>query len=99
MRTSLLVLAILAFAVPAMAGVPDEGLRAKDIADWLKHQRLEAEVDPGKSDAAQTVVRVTGAQPFAIYLYDCKKDRCASMQYVASAFWPRPGAISMSYSP
>ncbi len=85
MRTSLLVLAILAFAVPAMAGVPDEGLRAKDVADWLKHQRLEAEVDPGKTGAAQTVVRVTGAQPFAIYLYDCKRDRCASMQYVASA--------------
>ena len=85
MRTILAALVLCAFAGPALAGIPDDGLRARDIADWLKHQHLEAEVDPGRTGAAETVVRVSGAQPFAIYLYDCRKDRCASMQYVASA--------------
>ena len=84
MRTTLAVLAICALAGPALAGVPNDGLTAKDVADWLKHQHLDAEVDQARSGASATVIRVTGGAPFAIYLYDCKKDRCASMQYSVS---------------
>jgi hypothetical protein len=91
MRTGLAILAICAFAGPALAGLPNDGLRAKDIADWLKHRHLDAEVDPARKDAAATVIRVQSAgAPFAIYLYDCRKDRCASMQYSAGVAAP-PG--------
>ncbi len=82
MRTGLAVIAICAFAAPALAGLPNDGLRARDIADWLKHQHLEADVDPAGKGAVATVIRVQSpGAPFAVYLYDCKKDRCASMQY------------------
>jgi len=90
MRRTLATIALAcALAGPALAGIPSEGLRAKDVADWLKHQRLEAEVDPAKAGSAETVVRVAGGAPFAIYLYDCRKDRCASMQYVAAVDRPQ----------
>jgi hypothetical protein len=83
------VLALCALAGPALAGgVPKDGLKAKDVADWLQHQHLEATADGGRKDAPATVIRVSGAEPFAIYLYDCKKDRCASMQYAASVAAP-----------
>jgi hypothetical protein len=89
-------LALCALAGPALAGgVPNDGLKAKDVADWLKKQHLEATVDAvGRKDAPATVVRVSGAEPFAIYLYDCRKDRCASMQYAAEV--TAPAGMSMA---
>ena len=80
------VLAAVAFTVPALAGgVPDDGLKARDVADWLKHQHLEAAAPDNRSGGAATAIRASAdGTPFAIYLYDCKKDRCASMQYAAS---------------
>lgn len=64
---------------------PAEGLQAEDIADWLKRQHLDAEFDNGRTGATPTIVRSTiDGTPFAIYLYECRKDRCASLQYEAS---------------
>ena len=85
-KTLAVVVAACAVAVPAMAWAwPQEGLKVEDVADWLKHQHLDAEFDNGKTGATPTIVRsqVDGT-PFAIYLYDCKKDRCASLQYEVS---------------
>ena len=85
-KTLAVVIAACAVAAPAMAWAwPQEGLKVEDVADWLKHQHLDAEFDNGKTGATPTIVRsqVDGT-PFAIYLYDCKKDRCASLQYEAS---------------
>ena len=84
MRTIVAVLMVCALAGPALAGLPNDGLTARDVAGWLKHQHLDAQVDPARSGAPATVIRVATGAPFAIYLYDCKKDRCASMQYAAS---------------
>jgi hypothetical protein len=81
-------------ATPALA-MPKDGLTAKDVADWLRHQRLDAEVEEPQADAGATVVRSSAdGAPFAIYLYDCRKDRCASLQYVAS--FPNTEALSLS---
>jgi len=85
-KTLAVVIAACAVAVPAMTWAwPQEGLKAEDVADWLKHQHLDAEFDNGRTSATPTIVRsqVDGT-PFAIYLYDCRKDRCASLQYEAS---------------
>ena len=81
-----IVVAACAVAVPALSWAwPAEGLKAEDIADWLKRQHLDAQMDEPRADALVTVVRSTiDGTPFAIYLYDCKKDRCASLQYEAS---------------
>jgi hypothetical protein len=85
MRTILLGAALCALAGSALAGIPNDGLKAQDIADWLKHQHLDAQIDVSKSGATATVIRTSsGDAPFAIYLYGCKKDRCASMQYAVS---------------
>ena len=76
----------LAVSAPALArAFPQDGLKAEDIVDWLQRQHLEAQLDEPKAGAVATVIRsqVDGA-PFAIYLYDCRKDRCASLQYAAS---------------
>ena len=42
-------------------------------------------MDEPRAGSTATVVRSTlDGTPFAIYLYDCRKDRCASLQYEAS---------------
>ena len=75
-----------ALAVPALAGgVPSDGLKAKDVADWLNHQHLQAGADEDRSGGDGAVIHTAAdGVPFAIYLYDCRKDRCASLQYAAS---------------
>ena len=85
-KTLAVVVAACAVAIPAMAWAwPQEGLKAEDVADWLKRQHLEAEFDNGRTSATPTIIRSSiDGTPFAIYLYDCKKDRCASLQYEAS---------------
>jgi hypothetical protein len=81
-------------STPALA-LPKDGLTARDVADWLKHQHLDAEVEEGGAGGEAAVVRTSaGGAPFAIYLYDCKKDRCASLQYVAD--FPNTEALSLS---
>jgi len=80
--------AALAFAVsaPVLAwAFPQDGLKADDIVDWLQHQHLDAQPDEPRAGGTATVVRSSvDGTPFAIYLYDCRKDRCASLQYAAS---------------
>ena len=99
MRTILIgagALATFAFTVPALAGgVPDDGLRARDVADWLQHQHLQAEAPDARSGGTVTEIRSSAdGTPFAIYLYDCRKDRCASMQYAAS--FPAGQGVSLA---
>ena len=81
--------------------LPKDGLTAKDVADWLKHQHLDAQIDEGDTGGdtgaggAGPVIRSSaGGAPFAIYLYDCRKDRCTSLQYVAS--FPNTEALSLA---
>ena len=83
-RTLAAAVVVCTLAGPALAGLPNDGLTAKDVAGWLNHQHLDAEIDQARSGDRPTVIRVAGSAPFAIYLYDCKKDRCTSMQYSAS---------------
>ena len=85
-KTLAVVVAACAVAIPVMAWAwPQEGLKAEDVADWLKRQHLEAEFDNGRTSATPTIIRSSiDGTPFAIYLYDCKRDRCASLQYEAS---------------
>jgi hypothetical protein len=99
MRNNLIGAAALAgwaLSVPALAGgVPSDGLKAKDVADWLNHQHLQAEADEDRSGGVATVIRTSAdGVPFAIYLYDCRKDRCASMQYAAS--FPAAQGLSLA---
>jgi hypothetical protein len=81
-----IVVAACAVAAPALGWAwPAEGLKTEDIADWLRRQHLDAQIDEPRAGATATVVRSTlDGTPFAIYLYDCRKDRCASLQYEAS---------------
>ena len=81
-----IVVAACAIAAPVLGWAwPAEGLKTEDVADWLKRQHLDAQIDEPGAGASATVVRsqVDGT-PFAIYLYECRKDRCASLQYEAS---------------
>ncbi len=81
-------------ASPALA-LNKDGLTAKEVADWLKGQHLQAQIDEADAGSASAVVRSSAeGAPFAVYLYDCRKDRCASMQYVAS--FPNTEALSLA---
>lgn len=78
---SLLALAIMSPAAEA-AALPNGGLTAREVADWLKEKGFKASISEA-SNGDEYVVSAAEGVNFVIDMYDCKGARCASMQYRA----------------
>jgi hypothetical protein len=96
MRRLFLALALL-IAAPGAAvaeDLPNGGMTIPDIVDGLHAQGLTAEIDTSK-DGTRNVVASSEGVKFRIYQFDCKGDRCASLQFsegfdTKGAFGPGP---------
>jgi len=60
--------------------LPEGGLTLGDVVDWLTNAGFQAKVDTD-SDGTRNVESSADGAGFHIYLYDCKDDRCGSMQF------------------
>ncbi|HEX4534662.1 MAG TPA: YbjN domain-containing protein [Rhizomicrobium sp.] len=60
--------------------LPAGGLTVKDIAAWLQSSGYKAEIQTSK-DGSQNVYSAADGTGFHVYTYDCKQDRCASIQF------------------
>ena len=86
--------AVLALALSAGAAsardIPPGGLTLAEVAGWLQQSGYKVE---SKTTAAGVKYLDSAAEGvnFDIYLYDCKDDRCASMQFAAGFDMKAPG--------
>lgn len=59
-----------------------DGMTAKEVQAWLSESGYRAEL--AKDDEGESYVKsASDGVNFDAHLYDCKKDRCASMQFIA----------------
>ncbi|HEY9233758.1 MAG TPA: YbjN domain-containing protein [Phenylobacterium sp.] len=64
------------------AGLPGGGMTARELQAWLTESGYEAELDRGE-DGDPYLKAVADGVNFEVHLYDCKGERCASMQLTA----------------
>jgi hypothetical protein len=92
-------LAVLIFAAPAAArDLPEGGMTATEIANWLSSNGFTAQVKPDPTTPGDQIVSTaTDGINVDIYLYDCSGTgntrRCTSMQYAAG--WPASAGYSL----
>ncbi len=62
--------------------LPAGGFTVNDVAQWLQSKGYKAQLVTG-SDGAVHVASASGGYDFGVYMFDCKGDRCGSMQFSA----------------
>ena len=79
-----LILAAMALALlPAVAAakdLPAGGLTLEEIQAWLHDAGLTAEIQTA-DDGMRNIYSSTDGSNFHIYPYDCKQERCGSLQF------------------
>jgi len=60
--------------------LPEGGLTIEDIAGWLQDAGYKADVQTAK-DGSKSILSPADGTNFYIDVYDCKEDRCASLQF------------------
>lgn len=70
--------------------IPAGGFTVADVVSWLQDQGYKARVVTDK-EGKQHVVSAAGGVDFGVYLYDCKGDRCGSIQFAAG--WATHGGF------
>ncbi|WP_162257138.1 YbjN domain-containing protein [Phenylobacterium sp. Root700] len=81
---------LLAASVAALVGLGDaqavefhkDGMTAKEVQSWLTDSGYKAEMAKD-TDGDSYLKSASDGVSFDVHLYDCKKDRCASMQFIA----------------
>jgi hypothetical protein len=63
-----------------------EGVNFDDVAAWLRDQGQEATITNDGAGHKIVSTAISGVK-FGVYLFDCKDDRCGSIQFAAG--WPR----------
>jgi hypothetical protein len=74
-----------AWAGPAAARpLPDGGMTADEVADWLHAAGYPATVKPDPTTPGDRIISssIDGID-YDIYMYGCEHDRCNSLQYAA----------------
>jgi hypothetical protein len=86
MKSRFIGVAVLALALTAgMAGardIPTGGMTADDVASWLHSKGYKAEISKADNGRPKIASATQGIN-FYVHFYDCKNDRCASIQFVA----------------
>src|SRR5271156_2937930 len=60
--------------------LPDHGMAVDGLVKWLKDANYSAIVQ-NEDDGSRSIYSSTDNQNFHIYVYDCKDERCASIQF------------------
>ena len=88
---------LIAAAPAAARGLPESGMTATELADWLHGEGLPGVVKPDPTTPGDQIVSTAiDGEDVDIYLYDCSGDgdarRCTSMQYAAG--WAARGSFN-----
>jgi len=62
--------------------LPPGGLTMAEFAYWLKAVGAPAQIQTG-NDGKQSLVSAANGQDFHVYFFDCKQDRCGTIQFSA----------------
>ena len=60
--------------------LPEGGLSVQDLSKWLQDAGYKAEVQTAK-DGSKSIYSSTDGTGFYVDVYDCKEERCASVQF------------------
>jgi len=85
MKQFFLAAASLALGVGASAAaqakdIPEGGLTLAEVSSWLTDNGYQAKIETDDDGTRNIATSAEGAG-FHIYLYDCKEDRCGSLQF------------------
>ena len=80
-----LAFAALTFAAGAANArdIPAGGMTVADVAAWLQAGGYQAQIVPDKNGGMAHIHSGVGGHGFGIYMFDCKGDRCGSLQFSA----------------
>jgi hypothetical protein len=70
---------MLSAGVASAQAIPPDGLTINDIATWLQGKGYPAEM--GTNNGKPTIKSQFGDTVFHVMMFDCKGDRCGSMQF------------------
>ena len=70
--------------------IPAGGMTLPEVVKWLQDGGYKAEIKNLQSGEKYITSAAEGVN-FDIYMYDCKADRCASMQWAAGFNMTKPG--------
>ena len=88
-----LALSLVSAAQGQARSIPDDGVSLDDVASWLKDQGQEAKItDDGGGH--KIVSSTLDGVKFGVYMFDCKGDKCGSIQFAAG--WPPNSKITAS---
>ena len=71
--------------------IPVQGMSVGDVSAWLQNQGYRARIVTEK-DGKSHVDSATGGTTFGVYMFDCKNNKCGSIQF--SAGFDTHGAFS-----
>ena len=60
--------------------LPEGGLSVQDLSKWLQDAGYKAEIQTAK-DGSKSIYSSTDGTGFYVDVYDCKEERCASVQF------------------
>jgi hypothetical protein len=73
---------LLASSVASARDIPAVGFTIDDVVTWLQSSGHSTQVVTG-SDGKRHVSTSIGGVGFGVYMFDCKEDRCGSIQFAA----------------
>ena len=84
MKREFLMATILALGLlPSAAAardLPAKGMTIEEVAAWLQGEGYKAQIQTNK-DGTRNIYSSAEGSNFHIFFYDCKQDRCGSMQF------------------
>jgi hypothetical protein len=74
--------------------IPDDGVSIDDVAAWLKERGQDEAKISDDGNGHKIVSSSLSGVKFGVYMFDCKGDKCGSVQFAAG--WPVSGKIAAS---
>jgi hypothetical protein len=69
-------------SMAAAENLPASGMTAQEVANWLHKKGYKAEIGTADNGRPKIASAAQGVN-FYVHFYDCKNERCASIQFVA----------------
>ena len=73
---------LLASGVASARDIPAVGFTIDDVVTWLQSSGHSTQVNTA-SDGKRHVTTSSGGVTWSVYMFDCKEDRCGSIQFAA----------------
>jgi hypothetical protein len=68
--------------VASARDIPTDGFSMGDVVNWLQAEGYKAQIVTD-SDGKQHVSSASNGVTFGVYMFDCKGDKCGSIQFAA----------------